>query len=99
MTYEGALGLDYRGVIVAGIPTVGAHSGTYKLNRVSVMSEDETMREDYVQGFKSLYLACTRAKDSLMMVVPAPNVFVSDYTRVIIDAYQAFSEEATRDES
>lgn len=99
MTYEGALGLDYRGVIVAGIPTVGAYSGAYMLNSVSVMSEDETMRENYVQGFKSLYLACTRAKDSLTIVVPAPNVFVSDYTRVILDAYQAFSEEVTHDES
>jgi len=99
MTYEGALGLDYRGVIVAGIPTVGAYSGAYQVSQETVAYQNETMREDYVQGFKSLYLACTRAKDALMMVVPAPEVFSSDYTRILIDAYQAYTEEENHDDA
>lgn len=93
MTYEGALGLDYRGVIVAGIPTVGAYSKANSLTRDTVVQKDEAMRQEYIQGFKSLYLACTRAKDALMIVVPAPSVFTSVYSQVLLDSYQLYTEE------
>ena len=90
ISYQGVLGLDFRGVVVAGIPTIGARLDVANETRESIVDKSPELQGEYQLGFDSLYIACTRAKDSLTIVMPAPSVFNSTYTQILLDSIQEY---------
>ena len=70
LTYEGALGIDFRGIVVGGISLIGTFDGV-QYDTPETIAEKPSELANYRMGFDALYLACTRAKDSLAVVLPS----------------------------
>jgi len=70
LTYEGSLGLDFKGIIVAAVPLIGSRLGVCQDTLEEISQRTPELQEEYYVGFDALYLACTRAKDSLAIVLP-----------------------------
>lgn len=68
---EGALGLDFRAVILAGLRPLGRHE--YARNSADFLEENLEKRNKKLEGYKKninfLYTGCTRAKDELIVVL------------------------------
>ena len=93
ITYEGALGIDFRGVVVAGIPTIGARLGVQYDNAESIKDRRDDLQFEYHMGFDAIYLACTRAKDSLAIVIPESDCsLASCYSQILEDCISAYAE-------
>lgn len=67
LTFDSALGLDFQGVVVCGIRPLGAHDRTKKMAPGKELSEEEA--EQLKKNISSLYVACTRAKDHLHIIL------------------------------
>ena len=67
ITFDSVLGLDFQAVVVCGIKPLGAYDKTKKLNIESVLDEEQT--ENLKKNISYLYVACTRAKDYLHIVL------------------------------
>ena len=68
-TIEGALGLDFRAVILAGLLPLGLHEGVQKASDFIYMTDDK--REAFKRNINYLYTGCTRAKDQLFVILSA----------------------------
>ena len=68
-TIEGSLGLDFRGVVLAGLRPLGSHEGIQTLSDFSKISDDK--QGSYKKNINLIYTGCTRAKDELSIVLSA----------------------------
>ena len=73
-TIEGALGLDFRAVVLAGLRQLGTYEkARYEKDFHGI--DDETLKKRQ-EGFKKninfLYTGCTRAKDELTIILSSP---------------------------
>lgn len=73
-TIEGALGLDFQAVILAGLRPLGAYEGVVTESQFFQGSEEERRekREAYKKYINLIYTGCTRARDELSIVLSAP---------------------------
>lgn len=67
ITFDSVLGLDFQAVVVCGIKPLGAHDGTKRLKSENVLDEEQT--ENLKRNISYLYVACTRAKDYLHIIL------------------------------
>ena len=70
LTYVGSLGIDFRGVIVCGIPLIGRRLGVYNDTKETIEQKSLESQVEYRNSFDALYVACSRAKESLAIVLP-----------------------------
>ena len=93
ITYEGSLGIDFRGIIVGGISLVGTLDGV-QYETPETISEKPKLLTYYRTGFDALYLACTRAKDSLAIIMPSKTSPISTvYSEIMHDCVAKYREE------
>ena len=93
ITYEGSLGMDYRGVIVAGISLIGTIDGV-QFETVDSIANNPNLLANYRMGFDALYLACTRAKDSLAVVMPSRESPIGTiYSEIMHECFTKYQEE------
>ena len=96
MTYAGSLGLDFKGVIVAAIPLIGSRLGVCNCTLEEIKKKTPELQEEYYMGFDALYLACTRAKDSLAFILPQENTEPCNiYTEVIRECVTEYNKQGT----
>ncbi len=67
ITFDSVLGLDFQAVVVCGVKPLGAYDKTKKLKSESVLNEEQT--ENLKKNISYLYVACTRAKDYLHIIL------------------------------
>lgn len=67
---DSVLGLDYRAVIVCGLVTLGEYNSTKSKSWETRKDGYEEAKEDVIQNFCRLYVACSRARDILHVIVP-----------------------------
>ena len=67
ITFDSVLGLDFQAVIVCGIKPLGAYDRTKKLRSDGGVSEEEI--QQIKKNISYLYVACTRAKDYLHIIL------------------------------
>ena len=67
ITFESVLGLDYQAVVVCGLRPLGAYDKTKRLKNGSILNEEQV--ENLKKNIRSLYVACTRAKDYLHIIL------------------------------
>jgi superfamily I DNA/RNA helicase len=67
ITFDSVLGLDFQAVVVCGVKPLGAYDKTKQLKSDSVLEEEQT--ENLKKNISYLYVACTRAKDYLHIVL------------------------------
>lgn len=83
ITFDSVLGLDFQAVIVCGIKPLGAYDRTKKINS-EVKLEEEAV-EQLKKNISYLYVACTRAKDYLHIVL-GESINASIYNKLLVDA-------------
>ena len=86
--FQTVLGLDFRATIVCGLLPFGEHNGT-KLPDWDSLSKDnekfyETL-EHAKEDIRFLYVACTRAKEILHIILPETGK-TSVYAKMLEDA-------------
>ena len=92
ITYEGALGMDYRGIVVGGISLIGTYDGVQHETPTTIAEKLDAL-PDYRMGFDALYLAFTRAKDSLAVIVPSKTSPIGTiYSEIIHDCIAKYQE-------
>ena len=95
----GSLGIDFRGVVVCGIPIIGRRLGISDDTRETIAQKKPDQQVEYRNSFDALYVACSRAKESLAIVLPRPDsTFCSTYSRILqgsIDEYNKGEDEVT----
>lgn len=67
ITFASVLGLDFQAVVVCGVKPLGAYDKTKHLKSKSVLGEEQT--ENLKKNISYLYVACTRAKDYLHIIL------------------------------
>jgi hypothetical protein len=67
ITFESVLGLDFQAVVVCGIRPLGAYDKTKNLHAGKELDEEQA--ENLKKNISSLYVACTRAKDYLHIIL------------------------------
>lgn len=69
----GALGLDFKAVILAGLRPLGKHEEMMLRTDLIGLEGDalEKKKDDFKDNIKQLYTACTRAKSSLHIILSA----------------------------
>ena len=93
ITYEGSLGIDFRGIIVGGISLVGTLDEV-QYETPETIAEKPKMLTNYRTGFDALYLACTRAKDSLAIIMPSKvSPIATVYSEIMHDCVAKYQEE------
>ena len=99
LTYIGSLGIDFRGVIVCGIPLIGRRLGVCNDTRETIEQKRPDQQVEYRNSFDAIYVACSRAKESLAVVLPRQDSSLrSTYSRILqesIDEYNKGEEEVT----
>ena len=73
ITFQSVLGLDFRAAIVCGLLPLGAHDGTKNPDWGALRANEETFEEalkDTKSNIRFLYVACTRAKEILHVILP-----------------------------
>jgi superfamily I DNA/RNA helicase len=74
VSIEGALGLDFRAVVLAGLRPLGTHDKVRILAEFSEATSEQL--PDKLEAFKKninlIYTGCTRAKDELTIILSAP---------------------------
>lgn len=97
LTYVGSLGIDFRGVIVCGIPLIGRRIDVHNDTRESIEQKNDAAQIEYRNSFDTLYVACSRAKESLAMVLPRKGSnLCSTFSRILqecIDEYNKGEDE------
>lgn len=86
--FDSVLGLDFRAVIVCGLITLGEYDQT-KNPDWSTLKENEEEYQSVVSStqdnIRRLYVACTRAKEVLHVIVPE-SAEKSVYMKMLLDA-------------
>lgn len=67
ITFDSVLGLDFQAVVVCGVKPLGAYDRTKQLKSESILGEEQT--ENLKKNISYLYVACTRAKDYLHIIL------------------------------
>jgi hypothetical protein len=67
ITFDSVLGLDFQAVIVCGVKPLGAYDKTKQIKSSELFSEE--IVEQLKKNISYLYVACTRAKDYLHIVL------------------------------
>ena len=67
VTFDSVLGLDFQAVVVCGVKPLGVYDKTKKIKSESVLDEEQT--ENLKKNISYLYVACTRAKDYLHIIL------------------------------
>lgn len=67
ITFDSVLGLDFQAVVVCGVKPLGAYDKTKQLKSESILDEEQT--ENLKKNISYLYVACTRAKDYLHIIL------------------------------
>ena len=73
ITFYSTLGLDFRAAIVCGLLPLGEHEGTRMPDWTRIKEDEERFQEmlKYAEGdIRFLYVACTRAREILHIVLP-----------------------------
>ena len=83
ITFESVLGLDFQAVIVCGIRPLGAFDRTKNLKTGEELNEEQA--ENLKKNISSLYVACTRAKDCLHIILSETSKN-SIFNKLIIDS-------------
>ena len=68
-TIEGALGLDFRAVVLAGLRPLGGREGLIKIGDFTRATSEK--QENYKRNINLIYTGCTRAKDELSIILSA----------------------------
>lgn len=84
-TIEGALGLDFKAVIMCGISPIGA----YKRSKVekNLQINDEEIQQEFLKGVNTLYTGCSRARDHLIIILNEGEE-KSLYSKMLLEAKQ-----------
>lgn len=71
---EGSLGLDFKGVILAGLRPLGTHEKARTEEDFQSGTEEERLDRlvAYRKNINFIYTGCTRAKDELRIILSAP---------------------------
>lgn len=72
-TIEGALGLDFRAVILAGLRPLGTHEKVQTVSDFAGLTGEKLLekQEAFKKNINFLYIGCTRAKDELTIILSA----------------------------
>jgi superfamily I DNA/RNA helicase len=82
-TINGALGSDFKAVIICGLKYMGFIK---KDNKISNLREgNDELKQEYIKNINVLYTACTRAKDNLVIIL-TENKTASIYSNILLDA-------------
>ena len=88
ITFKSALGLDFRAVIVCGLLPFGEYNKAKKFDWKSIQT-DETKFQEMINHVEDdicfLYVACTRAKEILHIILPETRE-TSVYVKMLEDA-------------
>lgn len=88
ITFQSTLGLDFRAAIVCGLIPLGEHNGTRNPNWEEIKNDEEKYQEmlkHTEDDIRFLYVACTRAKEILHIILPESRE-TSVYARMLEDA-------------
>lgn len=83
ITFDSVLGLDFQAVVVCGVRPLGAYDKTKKLKSETLLDEEQV--ENLKKNISYLYVACTRAKDYLHIVL-SESSSQSIYNKLLIDS-------------
>ena len=83
ITFDSVLGLDFQAAIVCGIKPLGAYDRTKALRSNEVLEEEQA--EQLKKNISYLYVACTRAKDYLHIIL-SESSNQSIYAKLITDS-------------
>lgn len=83
ITFDSVLGLDFQAVVVCGIKPLGLYDKTKKIKTEDKLSEEEL--EQVKKNISYLYVACTRAKDYLHIVI-GESCKASIYGKLLVDS-------------
>lgn len=84
-TVEGALGLDFKAVIMCGISPIGAFKKSKVESNLGI--EDEEVHQEFLKGINTLYTGCSRARDHLVIILNEDGD-KSLYSKMLIEADQ-----------
>lgn len=87
ITFDSTLGLDFQAVIACGIRPLGVYDKTKKIQMGQILEEEAA--ENLKKNISYLYVACTRAKDYLHIILSEPNgksINNSIYNRLLLDS-------------
>lgn len=88
ISFQSTLGLDFRAAIVCGLIPLGEYHGTKKPEWEQVKEDEESFHEmiKYAEDdIRFLYVACTRAKEILHIILPETGE-TSVYVKMLEDA-------------
>lgn len=77
------MGLDFQAVVVCGVKPLGVYDKTKQLKREDILDEEQT--ENLKKNISYLYVACTRAKDYLHIVL-GESSSKSIYNKLLTDS-------------
>lgn len=83
ITFDSVLGLDFQAVVVCGVKPLGVYDKTKQLKREDILDEEQT--ENLKKNISYLYVACTRAKDYLHIVL-GESSSKSIYNKLLTDS-------------
>lgn len=87
ITFDSTLGLDFQAVIACGIRPLGVYDRTKNIRPGQILEEEDA--ENLKKNISYLYVACTRAKDYLHIVLSEPNekaINKSIYNRLLLES-------------
>lgn len=82
-TVEGALGLDFKAVIMCGISPIGEYNKSKIGNNLGTNNEE--IHQEFLKGINTIYTGCSRARDHLIIVLNEDGD-KSLYSRMLIEA-------------
>ena len=88
ISFQSTLGLDFRAAIVCGLMPLGEYNETKKPNWEKIRSDEikfEEMIKYSEDDIRFLYVACTRAKEILHIILPETGE-TSVYVKMLEDA-------------
>ena len=88
ITFASTLGLDFRAAIVCGLIPLGVYNETKMPDWDLIRLDEDYFQEmlEYVEtDIRSLYVACTRAKEILHIILPETR-YTSVYVKMLEDA-------------
>ncbi len=83
ITFDSVLGLDFQAVVVCGIKPLGAYDRTKHLKGEEVLDEEQA--ENLKKNISYLYVACTRAKEYLHIIL-GESSSQSIYNKLLTDS-------------
>lgn len=83
--FDSVLGLDFRAAIICGLITLGEYDGTKNIDWASFAEGEERNKavDDTRNNIRRLYVACTRAKEVLHIILPDTD---SIYMKILLNS-------------